>query len=152
MSIEKGTSLPDFELKDQHGALFSSTSIKGKQAVVIYFYPKNFTAECTREACSFRDSFEDFTAEDIKVIGISGDSEASHQKFATRFKLPFILLADSKKKVRRLFDVKNDLLGILPGRETFVFDADGKLIAKFKSMNAKSHIQGALRQLKKLSS
>ncbi|GEQ86871.1 peroxiredoxin [Patiriisocius marinistellae] len=150
MSIKTGTVLPDFELNDQYGNTFSSTSVKGKQAVVIYFYPKNFTSECTKEACSFRDSFEDFIAQNIVVIGISSDTEESHKKFASKFNLPFILLADSKKKVRKLFGVKNDLLGLVAGRETFVFDANGILITKFKSMNAAPHIEGALHQLNEL--
>ncbi len=150
MSIERGTLLPNFELKNQNGTTFSSSSLKGKQAVVIFFYPKNFTSECTKEVCSFRDSYEDFTAHNVKVIGISADSEKSHQKFASKFNLPFTLLADSKKKVRKLFGVKNDLLGLVSGIETFVFNKDGILVTKFKSLNATQHIEGALRQLKKL--
>ena len=147
MSIKIGTELPDFKLKNQHGKIFNSTDIKGKQAAVIYFYPKNFTPQCTKEACSFRDSFEDFTTAGIQVIGISADNEKSHNKFASRFNLPFTLLADTNKEVRALFKVENAMLGLLPGRETFVFNSDGILIAKFKAMNAQPHIDGALKQL-----
>lgn len=151
MSISIGSSLPDFELKDQDGNDFYSHALKGKQPVVIFFYPKNFTPNCTKEVCGFRDNFEDFTAANVAVVGISANSESSHKKFASRYKLPFTLLADAKKKVRRLFEVKNDALGLLPGRETFVFDNEGVLISKFKALNAKPHVDGALRMLKKLS-
>lgn len=148
MSIEIGSTMPTFTLNDQHGQLFDSSSIKGKQATVVYFYPKNFTPQCNKEACSFRDSFEDFTTAGIQVIGISADSESSHKKFAEKFNLPFTLLADTNKKVRKLFKVESAMLGLLPGRETFVFDKSGKLISKFKAMNAQPHIDGALEQLK----
>ncbi|MFT7072209.1 peroxiredoxin [Patiriisocius sp. Uisw_017] len=149
MSLAKGAEMPNFKLKDQNGELFDSKAIKGKKGVVIFFYPKNFTPQCTKEACSFRDSFEDFTNADIQVIGISADTEKSHKRFASKFNLPFTLLADTNKEVRQLFEVSSSMLGLLPGRETFVFDVNGKLISKFKAMNAQPHIDGALEQLKK---
>jgi peroxiredoxin Q/BCP len=149
MSIAIGTKLPDFTLNDQNGDQFDSRIINGNQAAVIYFYPKNFTPQCTKEACSFRDSFEDFTTAGIMVIGISADSEISHKKFTAKFNLPFTLLADTAKDVRKLFEVENAMFGLLPGRETFVFDNSGVLISKFKALNAQPHIDGALKQLKK---
>lgn len=149
MSLEIGAALPHFKLNDQYGNTFDSDNIKGKQAAVIYFYPKNNTPQCTKEACSFRDHFEDFSAAGIQVIGISADSENSHKKFTAKHQLPFTLLADTDKRVRKLFEVENLLLGILPGRETFIFNNKGILIAKFKAMNAQPHIDGALKQLRK---
>ena len=149
MSIEIGTKLPIFQLKDQNRQVFDSAEIINENGLVIYFYPKNFTPQCTKEACSFRDSFEDFSNAGIQVIGISADTEESHKKFAAKFNLPFTLLADTDKKVRKLFDVESALFGLLPGRETFVFDSKGILISKFKAMNAQPHIDGALKQLKK---
>ena len=151
MSMEIGAELPKFKLKDQNGNNFSITDVKGKKPVVIYFYPKNFTPGCTKEACSFRDAFQDFSDEGAIVIGISSDSEASHKKFASKYNLPFTLLADSNKEVRKLFGVKNNLLGLLPGRETFVFDESGKLTFKFNAMGAEDHIKKALIHLKKSS-
>jgi len=148
MSLEIGKEMPQFKLKDQNGNDFSAAEVKGKKPVVIYFYPKNFTPGCTKEACSFRDAFQDFIDEGAAVIGISSDSEASHKKFASKFNLPFTLLADSKKEVRKLFGVKNNLLGLLPGRETFVFNENGKLTFKFNSMGAEDHIKKALEHLK----
>lgn len=149
MSLELGDTLPQFELKDQNGQLFSSTGVVGERGVVIYFYPKNFTPGCTKEACSFRDNFEDFADLGVMVIGISSDDEDSHQKFAKKYKLPFTLLADAKNKVRRMFGVQANLLGILPGRETFVFNTDGVLTFKFKAMGADPHIKKALEHLRK---
>lgn len=150
MSLKKGEELPNFKLKDQNGNVFSINSVKGKKPVVIYFYPKNFTPGCTKEACSFRDNFEDFLAEGALVIGISSDSETSHNKFSSKYNLPFTLLADTKGKVRKLFGVRASFLGLLPGRETFVFNKDGKLTYKFQALNAQPHIDMALSELQKL--
>lgn len=150
MSLKIGEELPDFKLKDQNGNVFSINSVKGKKPVVIYFYPKNFTPGCTKEACSFRDNFEDFLAEGALVIGISSDSETSHNKFSAKYNLPFTLLADTKGKVRKLFGVRASFLGLLPGRETFVFNKDGKLTYKFQALNAQPHIDMALSELQKL--
>lgn len=144
--MELQDQLPTFELKDQNGNTFSNDSFLGNP-VLIYFYPKNFTPGCTAEACGFRDAFEDFSDAGIQVVGISSDSEASHQKFAKRYRLPFTLLSDSKKKVQRLFGVSSTLLGILPGRETFLFDANGRLIFKFKALSGKAHVTEALKRI-----
>lgn len=150
MSLKIGEELPDFKLKDQNGNVFSINSVKGIKPVVIYFYPKNFTPGCTKEACSFRDNFEDFLAEGALVIGISSDSETSHNKFSSKYNLPFTLLADTKGKVRKLFGVRASFLGLLSGRETFVFNKDGKLTYKFQALNAQPHIDMALSELQKL--
>lgn len=149
MSITLGDTLPAFSLIDQYGAMISSEIFKGTP-LVVYFYPKNFTPGCTKEACSFRDQFQDFTDLGAKVVGISGNSEVSHQKFAKKYRLPFTLLSDQKGKVKRAFGVKATFLGMLPGRETFVFDKTGVLIYKFQSLNAQPHIEKSLQQLKKL--
>ncbi len=135
---------------DQDGNVFDSKKEIGNSVAVIYFYPKNFTPGCTAEACSFRDAYEDFIAHDVMVIGISSDTESSHKKFAKRFKLPFTLLADEKKEVRKRFDVQGKLMGLLPGRETFVFNAKNKLVYKFDGMSSGPHITEALRIIKSL--
>lgn len=103
MSLKVGDSVPYFELKDQKGDLFKSDTVIGQKPAVVYFYPKDETPGCTAEACSFRDSYEDFQDLGAEVIGISSDSIGSHKRFAQRHRLPFILLADTKKKVQRLF-------------------------------------------------
>lgn len=147
--MNKGATLPDFTLNDQNGHTFSISEVKGKQPIVIYFYPKNFTPGCVKEACSFRDAYEDFKALGAEVIGISADSDASHQKFTRRYNLPFILLADTNNKVRELFNVQSSFLGLLPGRETFVFDSNATLVYKFEAMGASKHIEKSLAYLKK---
>lgn len=149
MSISIGDTIPDFKLTDQNGNEFDSASVKGKQNIVVYFYPKNFTPGCTKEACSFRDSYEDFESLGATVIGISSDSKISHERFAKKYNLPFVLLSDEKGKVKRKFGVQNNLLGLLPGRETYVVDENGKVIYVFNSMNAERHIKKALEVLKK---
>ena len=148
MSLKIGEKIPDFFLKNQEGKTVHIPEAIAGNAAVIYFYPKNFTPGCTTEACSFRDAFQDFTDLGVKVIGISSDSESSHQKFANKYNLPFTLLADNNNKVRKLFGVKSKLLGLLPGRETFVFNAAGKLVYKFESLNAAPHIKQSLDFLK----
>lgn len=149
MPIKIGDSIPNFQLTNQEGKLFDSTSVLGKTKLVIYFYPKNFTPGCTKEACSFRDHFEDFKALGATVIGISSDTKKSHERFAKKHSLPFILLADHNGKVKKQFGVKNELFGLLPGRETYIVGKDGKVLYIFNSINATKHIQKALEILKK---
>jgi peroxiredoxin Q/BCP len=142
--------LPEFELPDENGETFQSSCLLG-QASVIYFYPKDETRGCTAQACSFRDAFEDFKEAGARVIGISSDSVEKHLKFKENNRLPFTLLADSDKKVRQLFGVKGNLFGLIPGRETFVFDKTGKLVHHFKSqMQWNKHIDEALKIVKEL--
>tara|TARA_R110002072_G_scaffold41085_2_gene115765 strand:+ start:2238 stop:2693 length:456 start_codon:yes stop_codon:yes gene_type:complete len=148
MSITIGDTIPDFKLTDQNGNEFDIKSVKGKKKLVIYFYPKNFTPGCTKEACSFRDSYEDFEALGATVIGISADSKKSHERFSNKYNLPFTLLSDENGKVKRKFGVKNDLFGLLPGRETYVVGQNGNVLYVFNSMNAIRHIKKALDVLK----
>jgi peroxiredoxin Q/BCP len=89
----------------------------GKKNIVLYFYPKDETPGCTREACSFRDSYEELTNLGAEVLGVSGQSVESHKSFATHYGLPFILLSDEDNKVRKLYGVPSTM-GILPGRVT----------------------------------
>ncbi|MEL6917522.1 MAG: peroxiredoxin [Bacteroidota bacterium] len=150
MGLKIGTTVPDFSLKDQHGEEFSIGTLIGKKPMVIYFYPKDYTPGCTKEACDFRDRYEEFTDLGAEVIGISSDSERTHYRFALKHKLPFILLSDTKKKVRKLFKIENNLFNLLPGRETYVVDMNGKIIMVFNSINAAQHMQRALKALKKV--
>ncbi|MGX1023561.1 peroxiredoxin [Psychroflexus sp. MBR-150] len=144
--------LKAFTAKDQNGDEFDISQYLGKKPLVIFFYPKNFTPGCTKEACSFRDSYQDFKDLGAEVIGISGDSESSHQRFAKKHDLPFTLLSDQDGKLRKQFGVKKSLLGLLPGRETFIFDDKGILIHRFNSMDAKPHIRKALKVVKEIKS
>ncbi len=149
MGLPAGSAMPEFSLKDQEGNWFHSSEHIGKKPLVIFFYPKDFTPGCTAEACAFRDSYEDFTDAGALVIGISSDTESSHRKFADRHRLPFVLLSDPKKEVRRMFRVENRLLNLLPGRETFVVDKTGTIVMAFEGIRASGHVPRALQALKK---
>ncbi|WP_209405300.1 peroxiredoxin [Pseudozobellia sp. WGM2] len=149
MGLKVGDEIPDFTLIDQFGKVFDSANFKGKKPMVIYFYPKDDTPGCTKEACSFRDSYEQFKDLGVEVIGISSDDQKSHYNFAEKYKLPFTLLADNNKVVRKAFNVGKSLL-ILPGRETYVVDSKGKIIMVFNSMGASAHIREALKAIQSI--
>ena len=150
MALQVGDSVPCFSAIDNYGNIFESDTIIGKKPVVIYFYPKDNTRVCTEQACSFRDQYEDFKSLGAEVIGISSDSSQSHNTFASKYNLPFILLSDGDKKIRKLFGVPNDLLGLIPGRVTYVADDNGVILMIFNSMSGKIHIQKALQILKRM--
>ena len=150
MTLQIGDKIPEFIAKDSFGNDFDSLSIVGKKPVVLYFYPKDNTPGCTAQACSFRDQYEDFKDLGAEVVGISSDSTASHEKFAQRYNLTFTLLSDNDKKIRKLFGVKPDLFGLIPGRVTYVADQNGIIQLVFDSMNATSHIPKALETIKKM--
>lgn len=150
MELKVGDKIPSFTAKDTHGDDFDSLDLIGKKALVIYFYPKDNTPGCTVQACSFRDQYEDFKDLGAEVIGISSDSVASHEKFTQQYKLPFTLLSDSDKKIRKLFGVPSGLFGLLPGRVTYVADKTGTIIMIFDSMKAKGHISKALEVIREL--
>lgn len=150
MALQLGDKIPDFTAKDNNGDDFDSASIVGKKPVVFYFYPKDNTPGCTAQACSFRDQYEDFKDLGAEVVGISSDNIASHEKFVQQYKLPFILLSDNDKKIRKLFGVKPDLLGLIPGRVTYVADKNGIIQFIFDSIKATNHIPKALENIKKM--
>ena len=149
MAIKVGDTLPNFSAKDTNGNVFDSKDYLGKQPLVIYFYPKDDTPGCTAQACSFRDNYQDFKDLGAEVIGISSDTVQSHIRFKSKFNLPFILLSDHNKKLRKLFGVQNSLF-VIPGRETFVIDKDGIVLMVFNSMSSEIHITKALSVLKKI--
>jgi len=149
MALQVGDKIPFFSSIDNKGNSFGIIDYIGKP-LVIYFYPKDDTPGCTIQACAFRDQYEDFKALGAEVIGISSDSLQSHQKFASRYKLPFILLSDYDKKIRIQFGVPNDFLGLLPGRATYVIDKNGVVQLIFDNTSAKIHIQKALEILKRM--
>jgi len=149
--IKVGSTVPSFSLKDQNGLNFNINSVKGKKNLVIYFYPKDDSPGCTKEACSFRDQFEVFNKQDALIIGISGQSVKSHLEFAKKHRLNYTLLSDEENKVRKLFGVPTSFLGLLPGRVTYIVDKKGEVVFVFNSqLNAEKHIEEALRILKNL--
>jgi peroxiredoxin Q/BCP len=140
--IAVGDTAPDFELPSAAGPVKLS-DYKGKW-VVLYFYPADNTHGCTAEACSFRDSYEDFTDAGAEVIGVSGDSVDSHEKFAAKHSLPFTLLSDKGGELRKTYGVSKSL-GVLPGRVTYVIDPDGVIRDVFNfQLKYKEHHTRAL--------
>ena len=147
--IGVGDRAPDFSLPDRTGKTVHLSDFRGKP-VVLYFYPKDDTPGCTKEACAFRDSFEAFKDAGAEVVGVSSDSGESHQKFAEKFHLPFTLVSDAGGNVRKRYGVPATL-GLLPGRVTFVIDRDGIVRHVFNSqLQATKHVDEALAVLKRL--
>lgn len=148
--IQIGSKAPDFSLPDQNGNRFDLSDYLGKINLVVYFYPKDESFGCTREACSFRDNYEVFREAGAEVIGISSDNVSSHQAFAANHKLPFILLSDKDRAVAGKYGI-GKTLGLLPGRVTFVIDKQGIIRMIFSSqLNYEKHIEEALEVLKKM--
>ena len=143
--VNVGDAMPETTLVGDNGPVQLRDRI-GK-TLVVYFYPKDETAGCTAEACSFRDQYEDFVAAGAEVIGISRDDSSSHASFKTHHRLPFTLLSDKGGQVRKLYGVKKTL-GIIPGRVTYVIDRDGILLHVFSSQSAPArHVDEALSAL-----
>ena len=148
--VQDGDVAPDFSSSDQHGKQVALADFRGKGTVVLYFYPKDETPGCTREACSFRDAYEDFTDAGAVVIGVSGDSATSHQAFAVHHELPFLLLADEDGSLRKAFGVSKTL-GVLDGRVTYVIDKQGVVRHVFSSqLFPGRHVSEALRVVEEL--
>ena len=150
MAIRVGDKAPDFTLQSQSGESVTLSSFEGKKVVVLYFYPKDDTPGCTTESCTFRDRFQDFQELGAEVIGISSDAPDSHQKFASKYSLPFTLVSDTGSAVRKSYGVPATL-GLLPGRVTYVIDKTGTVRHMFNSQfNPKQHVEEALGVLKGL--
>ena len=150
MPVQVGDTAPDFTLPSQSGEPVNLKDFIGKKSVVLYFYPKDDTPGCTKEACSFRDNYEVFKEAGAEVIGVSDDSAASHEKFAAKYRLPFILVSDTGKQLRKLYGVPSTL-GLLPGRVTYVIDKNGIVRHIFNSQfNFNGHIEESLKMLREL--
>lgn len=153
MALQIGDSAPDFTLPDQNGESVSLSSLAG-QRVVIYFYPKDDTPGCTKEACNFRDRWEAFEAHGIKVLGVSKDGATSHGKFIGKYDLPFTLLTDAEPcPVATAYEsyglkkfMGKEYMGMM--RHTFVIDADGKLELIYLKVKAEAMADQILADLK----
>ncbi|MEQ8908079.1 MAG: peroxiredoxin [Vicingaceae bacterium] len=146
--LQVGDRIPDFCLPNQEGKEICISAEDGKSRI-IYFYPKNNTKVCTEEACSFRDWYDDFLEAGYDVIGISGDSVSSHQKFKSQHHLNFQLLSDSKGKVRKMFGATT-FFGLVPQRSTFAIDQKGVIQHRFDSLfDSTEHIDEMLEAIKK---
>ena len=146
-TVAVGSKAPNFTLPSQSGEMASLDDYLGKKPVVLFFYPKDDTPGCTKEACAFRDSFEQFRELDAEVIGVSSDSVESHRRFAGKHSLPFTLLSDEGGKVRKLYGVPNTFV-VFPGRVTYVIDKFGVVRRIFSSqVGAEKHVEEALKVL-----
>ncbi|MFS8895357.1 thioredoxin-dependent thiol peroxidase [Synechococcus sp. R3-13] len=151
MPLAAGDPAPEFTLPDAEGNLISLSQLRG-QRVVLYFYPRDNTPGCTREACGFRDAYADYQAHGIAILGVSADDARSHQKFAQKFRLPFPLLVDEGGKVASAYGVfgpkkfmGKEYNGI--HRTTFVIDPEGKIEAIITKINVETHAAELLKQL-----
>jgi peroxiredoxin Q/BCP len=147
--IGVGESAPRFRLRSKNGSYVSLDDFRGKK-LVLYFYPKDGTRGCTREACSFRDSYSAFREMGAEIVGISSDSVSAHEKFAEDEQLPFPLLSDSEGSTRRAYGVKSTL-GLIPGRTTLIIDEQGVVRHIYSSqIHPERHVKEALDALKSL--
>jgi peroxiredoxin Q/BCP len=146
--LKEGSAAPAFNTKDANGETVSLKDLRG-QKVVLYFYPKDDTPGCTKEACSFRDAFSQYKKKGIAVLGVSPDSEASHQKFVTKYKLPFTLLADTDRSIAEAYGVWGEkkfmgrtYMGV--HRTTFLIDEKGKIKKIFAKVKPEDHASEVL--------
>jgi len=145
-----GEAAPDFVLPDQDGRQMRLSDYRGKQPIVLFFYPKDHSPVCTQEACAFRDAYERFLELGAEVIGISADSVRTHQSFAQRNRLPYRLLADTDSAVHGLYGAKT-LLGLMNNRVTFIIDREGVIRHRFSDMmNGAAHVHEMLKVLQGL--
>lgn len=146
-TLSAGSAVPDFTLTDHNGKSFNFNQHRGRK-LVIFFYPKDESAVCTKEVCAFRDSFSDFQELGATVIGINNGSIESHHTFAQKNRLPFTLLSDPDNKVLKSFGIKPVLF--LTGRETFIVNEDGVVVFNYRAfLSGDAHPQKVLDFLKK---
>jgi len=152
ITLKTGDKAPDFEVNDSDGKIVHLKDFKGKK-VVLYFYPKDDTPGCTKEACDFRDNISQLKSFNVEVLGVSNDDKESHKKFAGKYNLPFRLLADVDKKISKdygVYELKNfagkSYYGII--RSTFLINENGKIQKTFYKVNPEEHIKEIMQELK----
>lgn len=151
MLLDEGRTAPDFSLPDETGKIRKLSDYRGKQ-LVLYFYPKDDTPGCTKEACNFRDDYSDYTNAGIEILGVSPDSPKRHKNFIKKYSLPFTLLADEDHQVCSLYGVwgmkkifGREIEGVL--RTTYIIDAQGKIIKVFQNVRPANHSKEILQLL-----
>jgi thioredoxin-dependent peroxiredoxin len=149
--VEEGAPAPDFELQSDTGETIRLSALRGKP-VVLYFYPKDDTPGCTVEACEFRDAYDRFREQGVEILGVSPDTEASHQKFKAKYELPFTLLADPEHETADAYGVwkeKRNYGKTYQGveRSTFVIDAEGKVASAMRGIKPAGHAAQVLETL-----
>ena len=149
--LKKGDKAPDFKGKDQNGNEVSLSDFNGKK-VILYFYPKDDTPGCTKEACNLRDNYQALIDKGFAVVGVSADDEASHDKFAKKYNLPFPLIADTERDILNKYDAYGEknmygkkIMGIK--RKTYVIDEGGSIEEIFKRVKTDSHTEQILEKI-----
>ncbi len=140
MPLSIGTPAPTFTAKDTNGNVVSLSDFAGK-TVILYFYPKDDTPGCTKQACSFRDAHNEYQGKDLVVLGVSKDDESSHQQFTQKYNLPFPLLADTDGAIIKAYDVDG---GGYAKRITYAIDPNGKIIHVDANVNTSNHASDVL--------
>ncbi|WBM73246.1 thioredoxin-dependent thiol peroxidase [Saprospira grandis] len=155
VTLKAGDKAPNFEGKDQNGKSISLADFSGK-TLILYFYPKDDTPGCTKEACNLRDNYEALLEQGYAVVGVSPDGEASHQKFIEKYSLPFPLIADEEKVIMEAYGTWGEKnmygkikLGVL--RTTFIIDGEGVILKVFKRPKTAEHTEQILKAMEKLS-
>ena len=151
--LKTGSKAPDFDVPSSEGKNVTLKEFKGKEKVVLFFYPKDNTPGCTVEACGFRDKFKEIKKQGAVLLGVSPDGDKAHQKFVTKFSLPFTLLSDEDQKVCKAYGVwvKKSMYGreyMGVARTTFIIDKDGKIAHVFEKVKPDGHNEEVLEALK----
>ncbi len=153
MSLRVGQKAPDFDVVSSSGKALKLKDFAGKKNVVLYFYPGDFTPICTKETCGFRDMYADLESKETEVIGVSVDSDESHEKFAKEYKLEFSLVSDAKRELAKTYGATSFIRDILgkAARITYVIDKKGEIAAIFEGeLSASKHVNGVKEAIAKL--
>lgn len=147
MPLSVGDTAPTFTAKDTNGNTVSLSDFAGK-TVVLYFYPKDDTPGCTKEACNFRDNYAEYLSKGITVLGVSMDDEVSHQAFTEKFSLPFPLLADGDGAITKAYDVEGEMNGMrYAKRVTYVIDGSGQITQVYTTVKTDTHAADILAEI-----
>jgi len=154
MALKVGQPAPDFTVTAADGRALALADFRGKKNVVVYFYPADFTLVCTKETCGFRDAYQDLATKDTEVIGVSVDDDASHRKFAEKYKVPFALVSDPDRALSEKFGATGGMLDLISKksrRVTYVIDKQGTIAGVFQGeLSADKHVEGAKSVIAKL--
>jgi peroxiredoxin Q/BCP len=153
MSLTVGQKAPDFDVVSSSGKSLKSSDLLGKKNVVLYFYPGDFTPICTKETCGLRDMYADLETKDTEVIGVSVDSNESHEKFAAEYKVPFALVSDANMELAKRYGATSFVRNILgrTARKTYVIDKKGQIAGIFEGeLSASKHVEGVRAAIQKL--
>ncbi len=154
MTLAVGQKAPEFEVTSSAGKRIKLSELAGTKNVVLYFYPGDFTMVCTKETCGFRDAFEELASKDTEVIGVSVDSNESHERFAKQYNVPFALISDENQALATLYEAKGLLTSLIGrvSRVTYVIDKKGLVAGVFKAqLSASNHVDGVRELIGKLS-